>query len=237
MEYDDTRDAIPGRGPRNPHHDRGGRSGWAGRSRDDFTGRPTTPPERPEGPFGAFGFGWGPFAGGPFANRPYDGRGRGPKHPFGPFMSGPGSAGGARTPRGGIRLGLLALLAESEQNGYGAMKAFEAKSNGNWAPKAGTVYPALGQLVGEGLAEVNDEGVYGLTEAGQVEAARNAELTEALFQRMISGEEETDLFTASRLLAKALFDFGGQHLGREKEAEIAGKLNELRKEIYRKLGE
>jgi len=114
---------------------------------------------------GAHGHGWHghPHGGGP--------RGRG---------RGPGGSRGRR--RGDVRNAILALLAESERNGYQLMGEIAGRSDNLWRPGAGSVYPALGLLEDEGLIEqvAGDSGkTYALTEAGRAHVAEHAEeLTE-----------------------------------------------------------
>ena len=67
---------------------------------------------------------------------------------FGP--GGPGRRGRRR--RGDVRHALLLLLKlDGPRNGYQLMEALEDRSEGRWRPSPGSVYPALSQLVDEGL--------------------------------------------------------------------------------------
>lgn len=174
--------------------------------------------------------GFGPFGPG------FGGPGGDPRQMFGPRGGfGPGFGTERRTPRGGIRLGLLALLSEGEQNGYGLMRSFGEKTSGNWAPKGGAVYPALNSLLADNLVSVNDEGIYSLTEGGRAEVTENKQQIATLFAQM--GEEEaSDLFTAGRSLFPALFQLHAQGTAEQRE-QVAKKVDDLRKEIYRVLGE
>src|SRR3954452_18836148 len=63
-----------------------------------------------------------------------------------------------RRPRGDVRAALLLLLAEQPFNGYGLMQEIEQRSNGEWRPSPGSVYPALSQLEDEGLVRSEEPG-------------------------------------------------------------------------------
>jgi DNA-binding PadR family transcriptional regulator len=104
------------------------------------------------GPGGPGGFG-GP---GPGFGGPRGGRGRG--------FGGPGGPGGRRR-RGDVRLGLLLLLKlDGPANGYQLIQGLAAKSEGNWTPSPGSVYPTLAVLQDEGLISgTQTEGESGTT--------------------------------------------------------------------------
>jgi DNA-binding PadR family transcriptional regulator len=64
--------------------------------------------------------------------------------------------GRARARRGNVRSAILTLLAEKPHNGYQIMQAIEQRSNGNWKPSSGSIYPTLQQLEDEGLVEAEE---------------------------------------------------------------------------------
>jgi DNA-binding PadR family transcriptional regulator len=76
------------------------------------------------------------------------GRGMGGGRPFGP---GRGPRGRGRRRRGDVRLAALRLLAEEPRNGYQLMQTIEERSEGQWRPSPGSMYPTLSQLEDEGL--------------------------------------------------------------------------------------
>src|SRR5579859_362958 len=124
----------------------------------------------PGGP-GGFGPGFGPGFGGPGFGGPGFGRGRG-------FPPGFGPRGGRRASRGDVRAMILSLLAEQPLTGYGIIQAASERTNGEWRPSPGSVYPTLQQLVDEELVEQAGEGKrteYTLTDAGRAYAADHAE--------------------------------------------------------------
>ncbi|MDQ0229342.1 PadR family transcriptional regulator [Metabacillus malikii] len=59
--------------------------------------------------------------------------------------------------RGLIQMAILHLLKETPMHGYQVMKLLEERSKGNYSPSAGTVYPALQDLVDKNLVAVNEE--------------------------------------------------------------------------------
>ena len=63
-----------------------------------------------------------------------------------------------RMRRGDVRAALLVLLAEEPRNGYGLMQEIEQRSEGEWRPSPGSVYPALALLEDEGLVRADPEG-------------------------------------------------------------------------------
>jgi DNA-binding PadR family transcriptional regulator len=84
----------------------------------------------------------------------------------GPFGRGPRGRGRRR--RGDVRLAVLRLLAEEPRNGYQLMQTIEERSEGQWRPSPGSMYPTLSQLEDEGL-------IY----SAEVEGARRFEITDA----------------------------------------------------------
>jgi DNA-binding PadR family transcriptional regulator len=184
-----------------------------------------------DGPFGhrgpRAGFG-GPWDGPAEALRAFKGFG-GPG--FGPH--------GPRARRGDVRSAILGLLDEGPSNGYGLIKAIGEKTEGAWTPSPGSVYPTLAQLVDEGLIsqEGGPRGAYELTEAGRTYVAAHREEIDAAFRsagdRFAGGDA---LMTAFGKLAGAAMQFRGG-VTAEQRARATEKVDELRRELYRILGE
>ena len=178
----------------------------------------------PRGPqFGPGGPGFGPGVG-PF------GRGRG----FGP--------GGPRARKGDIRAAILSLLAEAPNSGYGLIKAIGEKTGGAWTPSPGSVYPTLAQLVDEeliaGEPAVAGRSEYRLTDAGRAYVEAHAETLTAAWANAAAGPggAKGELFASAGKLLGAMRQFAGQANDAQVK-EMVGKLDELRREIYRTLGE
>ena len=138
------------------------------------------------GPFG--GFGGGRFGG----------------DRDGPGFGGPGGFDddaprrrGKRFDGEGLRLLVLALLAETPQHGYQLIRAFAERSNDAYQPSPGVLYPLLAMLTDEGLLAEAEESTgnrraFRITEAGATELAANADKVAALFERLaaLGGGEE-----------------------------------------------
>ena len=115
-------------------------------------------------------------------HHPEDGRHPGNEH-RGPQHRGHGGKGGGGRPghrarRGELRFVLLDTLREGSKHGYEIIKAFEERTNGQYAPSPGTVYPTLQYLEEIGLVRAEQDSerrVYHLTEAGQSELEAHAE--------------------------------------------------------------
>src|SRR3981081_2440201 len=97
------------------------------------------------------------------------GFGPGPFGEFGGWGRGPRGR-GRKARRGDIRPAPLLLLAEERRNGYQIMQEVEERSEGEWRPSPGSVYPALQQLEDEGLIrteEVDGRKLFALTDEGR----------------------------------------------------------------------
>jgi DNA-binding PadR family transcriptional regulator len=81
---------------------------------------------------------------------------------------------------GRLRLYLLKLLAEGPRHGYELIRLLENRFLGLYAPSAGTIYPRLQRMEGDGLVTHTAAGgrkVYEITAAGRAElAARTVEV-------------------------------------------------------------
>ncbi|MBO2537455.1 PadR family transcriptional regulator [Rummeliibacillus suwonensis] len=72
--------------------------------------------------------------------------------------------------RGFIQIAILHLLKEEPMHGYQIMKELEERSNGAYSASAGTVYPALQELLERNLIELDtetDKKVYSINDNGE----------------------------------------------------------------------
>jgi DNA-binding PadR family transcriptional regulator len=168
----------------------------------------------------------------------FPGEGFGPGPWFGP---GRGHAGpGGRARKGDVRSVILTLLADGPSNGYGLIKAIQTKTGGMWRPSPGSVYPTLQQLVDEGLIVSTGDGPrteFELTDEGKAFVAENEEtLAKAWTASTNSWHEHGELLEAAAKLAgvvKQVAQVGTP----EQRTSAATKLDEVRRELYRMLGE
>lgn len=79
--------------------------------------------------------------------------------------------------RGFVQLAILHLLKEESMHGYQIMKELEERSNGAYSASAGTVYPALQELVDQNLIQLDtasDKKVYTINENGRTRLEETA---------------------------------------------------------------
>jgi DNA-binding PadR family transcriptional regulator len=136
-----------------------------------------------------------------------------------------------------VRSAVLLLLAEQPRHGYDVISEIAARSEGQWRPSAGSVYPVLAALEAEGLVSVTEDGdrkVYRLTEAGeQYVAARREEFgTPWQVSRGHDRAVVGDLLEAARDAAAAVWQVG-QVGDDEQLAEAVEVLAETRRRLYR----
>ncbi|MCM3587375.1 PadR family transcriptional regulator [Mesobacillus maritimus] len=81
--------------------------------------------------------------------------------------------------RGFIQLAVLHLLGERSMHGYQIMKELEERSDGMYKASAGTVYPALQELLDKGLIDLSmdelEKKTYSINSKGQQRLAEYAE--------------------------------------------------------------
>jgi len=162
---------------------------------------------------------------------PWGGRGRGP---WGPPR-------GRRRERGDVRAAILLLLAEQPRHGYEILTELADRSDGQWQPSPGSIYPVLKRLAQDGLvAPENHEGkrVFTLTDAGRALVAAEGDSWGQPWANASEAEDDS---------AVALWNEGRQLGGAVQQvsqlndpAQIAATaeiLVEARKKIYRLLAD
>ena len=191
---------------------RGGGRGFGGPADG---GRGFGPGERGFGPgFGPGGPGFGPGHGG----RRHGGRG-------------PGRAG-----RGDVRAAVLLLLSEQPMHGYQVIQEIAERSEGQWRPSPGAVYPALNLLQDEGLVELSADGgrrLATLTEAGTAYVAEHAaELGDPFADAAgRGGRSRRELRAGVETVAAAVHQVA--RTGTDEQAKAAAELLErTRRELY-----
>jgi DNA-binding PadR family transcriptional regulator len=90
--------------------------------------------------------------------------------------------------QGDLRWVILKLISEKPSHGYELIKVIEEWTGGAYSPSPGVIYPTLTLLEDLGYAEaLQTEGAkkaYGITEAGVAALVENAEVVDAIFQRI-----------------------------------------------------
>jgi DNA-binding PadR family transcriptional regulator len=148
--------------------------------------------------------------------------------------------GGPRARRGDVRAAILALLAERPMHGYEMIKEIEERTQGAWAPSAGSIYPTLQMLEEADLIrgeESDGKRRFTLTETGIAEqkekageeAPWDAVRTGAAPEQIHLGDSVQKLHHAIRQVFHAA-DQGQQKRVRE-------LLDETRRKIYAILAE
>lgn len=141
---------------------------------------------------------------------------------------------------GGLRLVLLALIAEKPSHGYELIRAIEAKFGGGYAPSPGAVYPTLTLLEEQDFvrSEVQDgaKKVYAITPEGEANLREHEETVRGIMARMElsarampGGDDANAVREAMQTLRHAL---GMQRRWSAEEAErIRGIIERAAREI------
>jgi DNA-binding PadR family transcriptional regulator len=109
-----------------------------------------------------------------------------------------------RKRRGFVQVAILHLLKEESMHGYQIMKELEERSNGAYSASAGTVYPALQELLDQNLIELDtdtDKKIYFISIEGKKRLEERQEESDFWVEwreRMIwkNSEESTQLRAA-----------------------------------------
>jgi DNA-binding PadR family transcriptional regulator len=140
-----------------------------------------------------------------------------------------------------VRAAILALLAEDPRNGYQLIQQIEERSDGEWRPSPGAVYPALQQLTDEGLIEAEEqEGrrTFRLSDSGRAYVDGHPDEVNAPWEAMTSDvrDDVRDLFTTAAKTGAAVMQI--VHTGSEGQvAEAKQVLSETRRRLYQLLAE
>lgn len=182
----------------------------------------------PQNPPGEF-----PFRGNPFNGNPFAGFGAGWSNPGGRHH-------GSRARKGDVRSVILMLLVDGPSNGYGLIKSIAQKTAGMWRPSPGSVYPTLQQLVDEGLIRPVGNGPrteFELTDEGTAYVEENRERLDSAWNASSETlHEHGQLLASAAKLAGVIRQV--HEAGTPEQRETAAtKLDELRRELYRMLGE
>jgi DNA-binding PadR family transcriptional regulator len=139
-----------------------------------------------------------------------------------------------------VRAAILLLLAEQPRHGYEIITELADRSDGQWQPSPGSIYPVLKRLAREGLVDaehLDGKRVFSLTEAGRavVEAERST-WGEPWALSPDDSEEAMDLWAEGKQLGAAVWQVSQLNDAAQIEAATA-VLVEARKRIYGLLAE
>jgi len=205
-------------------------------------------PNECEGGESRFGEG-GPRFGPPRMGRGFGGHGQsgepdggagfeGPRGPFGRFggrfggrHGGPGG-GFERMERGALRLVLLDALRDEPRHGYDLIKVLEQRTNGQYSPSPGVIYPTLQYLEDLGLVSASAEAsrrVFAITEAGRAELETHGQWLQAFWARFNAGTNEGPIRYEVGFLRDEFQNLGRTLWTDLREAIAAGDVNTLRR--------
>ncbi|HEY5186455.1 MAG TPA: PadR family transcriptional regulator [Actinomycetes bacterium] len=166
------------------------------------------------GPGPGFGPGFGP--------------GSGRRGPWGPPR-------GRRRERGDVKAAVLLLLAESPRHGYEILTELADRSDGQWQPSPGSIYPVLKRLAMAGLVTATQEDgkrIFALTDEGRALVATEGESWGTPWAQSDPSEDATtELWSAANQLGAAVWQVG-QLSDKAQIAATVAILADARKEIY-----
>jgi DNA-binding PadR family transcriptional regulator len=145
---------------------------------------------------------------------------------------------GGRRRRGDVRVAILALLDERPMHGYEMIQELEQRSDGNWRPSAGSIYPTLQLLEDEGLVtgeEHEGKRRFSLTDDGRKAVAERAEQPPPWEAAAEAGEGQ-EIWGALRQFAPAVAQIGKVGTP-DQQARAAKIVDDARKQLYSILAE
>ena len=112
-----------------------------------------------------------------------------------------------KVPRGFTRYYVLYLLSENELTGKDIIDESIRRSEGDWSPSPGLIYPLLGRLVRDGMIAELDGGKFTITEDGHKELSKKDEFQEELEgQLTLVNKLGLSMFAAGKFLADEAID-------------------------------
>ncbi|WP_222598562.1 PadR family transcriptional regulator [Lentzea tibetensis] len=134
-----------------------------------------------------------------------------------------------------MRAAVLHLLAERPMHGYEMIQEIARRTDGQWTPSPGSIYPTLQMLADEGFVTSTEEGgkkLFSLTDIGTTEGEAAPWDVLSFQLDPVDGE----LRSAVRLLGSAMEQIS--HAGTSAQKARAAQLyNELRRKLYSILSE
>lgn len=110
-------------------------------------------------------------------------------------------------PRGFTRFYALYLINERPMTGKEIIEAAEKRSDGEWRPSPGLIYPLLGRLLRDGLIEENSNGKFAITSDGVEALEQHSRLQNQLeTQLSLVMKLGLSMFTTGKMLAEESMD-------------------------------
>jgi len=110
-------------------------------------------------------------------------------------------------PRGFTRFYVLYLLSENPMTGKEIIEEATMRSEGEWKPSPGLIYPLLGRLLKDSSIEENEDGRFVMTEKGVSDLQEHRKLQEQLERQLnLVSKLGLSMFTKGKLLAEESVD-------------------------------
>lgn len=112
-----------------------------------------------------------------------------------------------KVPRGFTRFYVLFLLTEQELTGKEIIEESIDRSDGDWAPSPGLIYPLLGRLVRDGLIAELDGGRFTITTDGEAELSKHDVFQDQIEDQFnLVNKLGLSMFTTGKFLADEAVD-------------------------------
>ena len=94
-----------------------------------------------------------------------------------------------------LSLYILKSLAEKPKNGYDILKEIRKLTDGKRVPPKSTIYPTLKKMVEQGLLNVDEHGLYSITDGGK-----------KLLEKLVNNKEEIQMLKDNVKLIEKLIE-------------------------------
>jgi DNA-binding PadR family transcriptional regulator len=113
----------------------------------------------------------------------------------------------SRIPRGFTRFYALYLINERPMTGMEIIDEAEKRSDGEWSPSPGLIYPLLGRLLRDGLIEERKNGKFNITPTGVRALDQYSKLQSQLEKQLnLVRRLGLSMFTVGKMLAEESMD-------------------------------
>jgi DNA-binding PadR family transcriptional regulator len=110
-------------------------------------------------------------------------------------------------PRGFTRFYVLYLLTEKPMTGKEIIDEAVKKSEGDWAPSPGLIYPLLGRLVRDGLISETESGGFMITEEGRKTLKQYSKLQDQIDKQFqLVNRLGVSMYTTGKFIAEEAMD-------------------------------